>query len=196
VPSSQCPPLLLDTFDATLKAAKLDKHEGHGAYRTDQIAGNLLGVVPGSNVSSNNGGHWLDGTASRPAIYPQVVLLHIGTNDILQKVAPSVAAANLDQTLKTLTDARPNAKVFVSTIIPMQDAAKMPALKTYNQLLKDVVAKYKTAGKKVVLVDMYAQFVDASGNVRTGLYSDPVHPNRAGYDKIGDVFAAAVMANR
>ena len=184
----------IDTKPSPLQAANLTRHEGHGAFRTDQIAGNLLGVVNGTNVSSNNGGHWLDGTSAHPAVYPQIVLLHIGTNDILQKVAPATAAANLEKIIKTLTDTRPTAKVFVSTIIPMQDAPKMPALKAYNQLLKNVVTKYKNLGKKVVLVDMYAQFVDASGNVRTGLYSDPVHPNRTGYDKIGDTWSAAILA--
>ncbi|QOV90306.1 SGNH/GDSL hydrolase family protein [Humisphaera borealis] len=183
-----------DPFDSSLQAPKLTRHEGHGAFRTDQVAGNLLGVAPGSNVSSNNGGHWLDGTASHPAINPQIVLLHIGTNDILQKIAPATAAANLDSIIKTLTDARPTAKIFVSTIIPTLDATKMTALKQYNDLLKQVVAKYKALGKKVTLVDMYTQFVDATGAPRASLFSDSVHPTRAGYDKIGDAWSAAILA--
>ena len=59
-------------------------HEGHSGYRIDQIEGNLTGLVSSAPAfDTNNGGHWLDGgiAVGRAPIFPDLILLHIGTND-------------------------------------------------------------------------------------------------------------------
>jgi hypothetical protein len=180
---------------AMLKAAGEGFHEGHGGFRTDQILGNLTGVVDGTDVSSNNGGHWLDGTGSRPAVNPNIILLHVGTNDFLQRKSVAYAAGNLDQIVAKLTSLRPNAKLFVSNIIPMADATQNASVIAYNKQIKDVIVpKYKALGKKVYFVDQYKNFVDAAGKVVTSAFPDKVHPTRAGYDKIGDTWSKAILA--
>ena len=184
-----------DTYSTVLKAANQTAHEGHGGFRTDQILGNLLGLASGTNVSSNNGGHWLDGTATRSPIQPNVVLLMAGTNDVLQKRTAASAAANLDKIIKVLNTARPTAKVFVASIPPVVNSASFTAVvKEFNGLAKQLVARYAAAGKKVYFVDQYKNFVDPAGKALTTLYSDSVHPGRAGYDKMGDTWAAAILA--
>jgi len=68
---------------APLTASGQIRHEGHSGYRTDQIYNNLLG---NDATAGNNGGHWLDGGngTGRSAVSPNIVLLHIGTNDRTQ----------------------------------------------------------------------------------------------------------------
>lgn len=185
-----------DVYSTMLLNAHEEFHEGHGGFRTDQVLGNLTGIVNGSNVSSNNGGHWLDGTDAHPAVNPDVILLHIGTNDFLQGRSPASAAGNLDKIIAKLTTLRPSAKIFVSNIMPIANPGQNASVKAYNQLVENtVVPKYQAMGKSVVFVNQYANFVDAQGKLVANLLSkDGVHPVRAGYDKIGDTWAAAVLS--
>jgi lysophospholipase L1-like esterase len=182
-------------LEPSLVAANEAYYDGHSGYRTDQILGNLTGVVAGTTISSNNNGHWLDGNAQHAAVNPDVILLHVGTNDVLWKKSAAAIAANLDQIINKLTTLRPNAKLFVSTIIPITDPKYLPVVKAYNKLIEQVVVpKYKALGRKVYLVNQYANFVDAKGNVVTSLLSDGIHPTAAGYAKMGDTWAQAVLA--
>ena len=62
-------------------------HEGHSGYRIDQIEGDLTGLVSSDPAfDTSNGGHWLDGgiAVGRAPIFPDLILLHIGTNDASQ----------------------------------------------------------------------------------------------------------------
>src|SRR3954451_18177222 len=119
----------------TLTANGQDHHDGHNGYRIDQVAADLDGVAGGSD---DLGGHWLTGTAARPPLYPDVVLVHLGTNDLLQRFDPtdvfdddepldeaperqrfvSSAVNRLDGLIIKLLRLRPGATVFVATIIP------------------------------------------------------------------------------
>ena len=73
---------------ATLTAAGQVNNEGHNGYRIDQITNNL---DASDGTGGNNGGYWLagGGGTGRAAPDPDDILLHIGTNDILQHYDPS-----------------------------------------------------------------------------------------------------------
>jgi lysophospholipase L1-like esterase len=183
-----------DTTSSALRIAGETQHEGHGGFRTDQILGNLTGVAIGTPVSSNNGGHWLDGTATHPPVDPDIVLLMAGTNDMLQHRTVALTADNLSKIIDTLTTFRPRAKVFVSTILPIADPAINPSVMAYNKLIREqIVPRFLAMGRNVVLVDQYRNFVDSSGAVMTAMFPDTVHPTRAGYEKMGDTWAQAIL---
>src|SRR6187402_3283220 len=71
-------------------------HEGHPGWRIDQIDANI--------------GGWLRNTT------PRTVLLHIGTNDILQNYNVAGAPGRLSTLLDHLKTAAPSADVFVATL--------------------------------------------------------------------------------
>src|SRR5215212_886022 len=73
-------------------------HEGHPGWRIDQIDANISG--------------WLGSTS------PRSVLLHIGTNDVLQNYNLGGAPNRLSTLIDRITAAAPSADVFVATIIP------------------------------------------------------------------------------
>ncbi|WP_433219648.1 GDSL-type esterase/lipase family protein [Dactylosporangium sp. CS-047395] len=127
-------------------------NEGHSGWRIDEIAAQVDG--------------WL-------ATYqPDVVLLHIGTNDMNQNyqvgTAPQRLAALVD---KILAD-RPAAQVLVAKIVPALDASIQARINTFNAAVPGVLA-----GKARTRV------VDLSGLASSDL-NDTLHPNDTGYARM------------
>jgi lysophospholipase L1-like esterase len=134
-------------------------NEGHPGWRTDQISQKVVG--------------WLEATR------PQIILLHIGTNDILQGYSPEVAAARLQYLLDQITTTEPNADVIVAQIIPLGKPLLDIKVAAYNRYIPLMVHQMAARGKHVLCIDMY-NVVPASDLV------DGIHPNVTGY---------ALMAN-
>jgi len=181
-----------DRDSRLLEAAGEAWHEGHGGYWIHQITENLEGVGSDTNTPGNDGGHWLDGTASHPAIFPNVILLMAGTNDINSNHEGSAPAA-MTALLGALTTDRPNSVVFVSTVIPLADPTKNVKVQAFNNELRTVIVpEFQAQGAHVVLVDQYSNFINANGSVEASDLLDGVHPDRAGYDRMGDTWYAAI----
>src|SRR3954470_2048865 len=142
-------------------------HEGHPGWRIDQIDANITG--------------WLGSTT------PRTVLLHIGTNDILQNYNVSSAPSRLSTLVDHITAAAPAADVFVATIIPLASAGQGAAARTFNAALPGIVQSKVNSGKRVHLVDMHAALT-------TGDLIDGIHPTAGGYDKMAAVWYAAARA--
>jgi len=185
---------MTDTHSSFLRGVGELAHEGHGGFRLDQIAANFDGLGTGTPVSPTNGGHWIDGLAGRrAALNPDVILLHAGTNDVLQKVSADMMAKKMDALLAKIIAARPKAKLFVAGIIPINEPVQNKVVVAYNTLLRTVVIpKYQKLGKPVTFVDQYKNFVDATGKVIAARLPDKVHPTRAGYDAIADTWYQAL----
>ena len=169
-----------------LAAGGQTHHEGHSGYRTDQIYNNLLG---NDGTAGNNGGHWLDGGngTGRSAISPNIVLLHIGTNDRTQGESIPTMANKLAILLNMLATNQPTAKVFVASAIPRTDNATYEAdQQVYNALIPGLVAAMGTN----------FHFVDMHGVVPPTQLADGVHPTQAGYDAMGDAWFDALQGQQ
>ena len=142
-------------------------HQGHPGWRIDQIDANING--------------WLGSTN------PRTVLLHIGTNDILQNYNVSSAPNRLSTLIDHITAAAPNADVFVATIIPLSNSGQESAGRTFNAAIPGIVQSKVNAGKKVRLVDMHAALT-------TGDLIDGIHPTAGGYDKMAATWYAALRS--
>lgn len=142
-------------------------HQGHPGWRIDQIDANIVG--------------WL-GTTS-----PRTVLLHIGTNDVLQNYNVSSAPARLSTLIDHITSAAPAADVFVATIIPLASAGQEAAARTFNSAVPGIVQSKVNSGKRVHLVDMHAALTTAD-------LIDGVHPTAGGYDKMAATWYTALRS--
>jgi len=142
-------------------------HEGHSGWRIDQIDANIVS--------------WLRNTT------PHTVLLHIGTNDILQNVDVANAPNRLSGLIDHITATAPTAEVFVATIIPLANSGQEQAVQRYNAAIPGIVQGKVAAGKHVHLVDMHSALTAAD-------LVDGVHPTAAGYDKMATVWFTALRS--
>ena len=142
-------------------------HEGHPGWRIDQIDANIVS--------------WLNSTN------PRTVLLHIGTNDVLQNFDLANAPARLSALVDKITATAPNADVFVATIIPLTNASQEAAGRAFNATIPGMVQSKANAGKRVRLVDMHAALTTAD-------LIDGVHPTATGYDKMAATWYNALRS--
>lgn len=143
-------------------------NEGHSGWTIDQVAS----LVPSPALSAN----------------PDIILLHIGTNDMYSMTQPvSQAPQRLGSLIDKIVAADPHAFLVVAQITPLANSTWEMQVETYNAALPAIVQPRIAAGKHVALVDMHTGFVTA-----TMLSSDGVHPNETGYNHMGDVWYAEI----
>ena len=140
-------------------------HEGHSGWRIDEI--------------SNKINSWMD------TYKPQIVLLHIGTNDISQKYDLNNAPARLGDLVDKICAKLPSGgKLYVAKIIPISYADAT----SYNNQITSIVQNKKNQGKPVFMVDMYSALTLSD-------LADGVHPNANGYGKMADVWFNAIKGD-
>jgi lysophospholipase L1-like esterase len=195
-------------------------HDGHPGYRIDQDAADLDGLA---HAYDDTGGYWLTGVAGgRLPIFPDVTVIHLGTNDVVQrydagttyptgdgKVDYTDAAqratfvAHLTARLQSLVDKvhalRPGCRIVLSTILPIGLANEGQVTIDYNDAIASLVAAERAAGARIVLADAWSAFAtetpDGQVVVSPALMSqDTVHPTPLGYAAMARVYADAVEA--
>lgn len=142
------------------------EHEGHSGWRIDQIDANI-----------NN---WMTNYT------PKIVLLHIGTNDVLQNYNVSTAPSRLSALIDKICAKLPaGGKLYVAKIIPLSNSGQNQNVINFNNQIPGIVQSKVSQGKPVYLVDMYSA-------LKTSDLIDGVHPTRNGYDKMADVWFSAI----
>ncbi len=131
--------------------------------------------------------------ASIAANQPNIILLHIGTNDFECGDTTRPTPASLAALVDKITADAPNALLVVAQIIPINvsDAAIQSTLATYNAAIPAMVSQRAQAGKHIAYVDMNGAF-KANLSYATQYYSDMVHPNDTGYDIMGGIWYQAI----
>jgi lysophospholipase L1-like esterase len=142
-------------------------HEGHPGWRIDQIDANITGWLRTYN--------------------PRSVLLHIGTNDVLQNYNLPGAPGRLSALIDHITAAAPAADVFVAQLIPIGWASGDAAVRTFNNALPGIVQSKVNSGKHVHLVNLHSALTAAD-------LTDGVHPTAGGYDKMAAVWYGALRS--
>ncbi|SCL72085.1 RICIN domain-containing protein [Micromonospora chersina] len=142
-------------------------HEGHPGWRIDQIDANIVG--------------WLN------TYQPHTVLLHIGTNDILQNYNVAGAPNRLSALIDHITSTAPGAEVFVAQLTPLANSGQESAVRGFNAAIPGIVQSKVNAGRHVHLVDMHTA-------VTTADLIDGIHPTANGYDRMAAVWYSALQA--
>ncbi|GAB1640660.1 SGNH/GDSL hydrolase family protein [Krasilnikovia sp. MM14-A1259] len=129
------------------------ENEGHPGWTIGQIAAQA--------------DQWL------AAYRPDVVLLQIGTNDMVRRVDVPGAPARLSALIDQIRAARPGAQVFVARIPSAKIAGYQQRISAFNAAVPGVVAR---KGPRVHLVDQ-----SSIGGIDL---RDSVHPHDFGYAKM------------
>ena len=149
-------------------------HEGHGGWRLD-------GTYGGNGIFEKLP-TWFSTIES-----PDVILLHLGTNDsgadTLNNMARTTAL------LDRLFALQPSAHVIATTILWRGDATRYARIQTYNSNLTNVVAAQAAKGQKITILDMHTAVGDNTGYFNTDL----LHPNAVGYDVMANAWFGAIQ---
>ena len=142
-------------------------NEGHLGYSADQIRDDVTG--------------WL---ASNPA---DIVLLHIGTNDIQsgQNVSEIVAEVGgiLDNIYQWGVNNNRTVTVILARIILSDNSTLNSATMAYNDELQTMASTRIANGSRLIMVDMEHALI-----YPTDLGLDGIHPTETGYGKMSAVW--------
>ena len=145
-------------------------HEGHSGWTTGMILENIDNYMA--------------------AATPDIVMMHLGTNDIAQEVVDQ-APANLRSLIDHITAALPeDGKLYVAKIIPMGGIGNPDSI-NYNTIIEAAVTEKQNEGLPVFLVDAYSIWPSGSSYY----ISDWTHPNQQGYDALGDFWFDVIEAD-
>ncbi|HIH03371.1 MAG TPA: hypothetical protein HA263_05825 [Methanoregulaceae archaeon] len=143
-------------------------NEGHAAYTSAQV----LAELPA----------WLE--AYPP---PQVALVHLGTNDVLESVPASQTAADLAAIIGVLRARNPSMAILVAQIIPTSVGSTNTAIEALNREIAGLAA-LSTDQSPVVIVDQYTGF-DPDADLQTG----GAHPATSGEKKMAARWEGALF---
>jgi lysophospholipase L1-like esterase len=152
-------------FDGLPRYTNFDlDHEGHWGYTADEVLANI------------------DAWA---AARPDVVLLHLGTNDILAEQPNEQTIEEIGQVIDALRAANPSVRIVLAQIIPSQFFMP-PGQQDLNLRLAALAAAKTTPQSPIVIVNQSTGFSEF-----TDTY-DGVHPNESGEKKMAERWMGAL----
>ncbi|HUF97605.1 MAG TPA: Calx-beta domain-containing protein [Ilumatobacter sp.] len=152
--------------------------EGHAGWRADEIAN--------GNSAQPQIGNLADWMASGQ---PDVVLIHLGTNDLAQGQSDQTTIDDLASVIDTLRAANPNIKVLLAQIIPFTATVDDHDITLgFNALVPGLAASKTTATSPVVAVDHHTGYLPSWN-------PDRVHPSETGQQFIASGWYQALVAN-
>ncbi len=143
-------------------------HEGHWGWRADEVLTKI------------------DGWAEQAT--PDIVLVHLGSNDILQNQKNEDTVEELRQIIIALRKHNPRIEIFLAQLIPIADKTANMRIQELNGLLPDMARSITTDDSPVHMVNQYEGF-----DAFEGTY-DRIHPNDSGIEKMAQKWYKALAA--
>jgi hypothetical protein len=142
------------------------QHEGHSGWQNSNFQPTVGGFV---------------------AKYgPDVIVLHIGTNDIRSNVDADTAITRLRDVLARIYAAKSNTHVVLAKIVRM-NIGRDAVWQRYNSQVPGVVRELQAQGRRISLADLSASLTRAD-------LPDGVHPTDLGHRKMANAFYRPVLA--
>ena len=140
-------------------------HEGHWGWRADEI---LNGKSGSAKLSD-----WLQG------YMPDIVLLHLGTNDLIQGQGVNSTLEDLRQVVGVIRAKNPKVIVLLAKLIPSNtNTTWKAAIEAFNVLVPALAVELHRIESPVLLVDQFSGYNSYLDN------HDGLHPNALGEEKM------------
>lgn len=144
------------------------QHEGRAGWRVDQIDASITGWITTHQ--------------------PDVVLLHIGTNDLLQAQTAASTLTELQSVINKIYAAKSNTTVVLAPIVSLwvgpESAWNSSSWQTYNNGIATIAQNFANAGRSIIHASAMRTALTASN---ADLH-DGVHPSDSGYTKMANVW--------
>lgn len=160
------------------------REAGYDVNLVGSTRSHYLGNAPNSDFDQDHEGHWgwqadevlaqIDRWAAEAK--PDIVLIHLGTNDILQGKSFDRTIADLRSLIQTMRQRNSNLKILLAQLIPSQGAEMLT--QQFNQQISVLARSLNSPSSPVILVDQLSGF-----NVIQDTY-DGLHPNESGEQKM------------
>ena len=162
-----------NTNDPRNPTVFIGRHEGYSANRADHF---LTGNGPNAGID-----------AMMAAQSPDVVLLHLGSNDMHQSQTQDSTVNEIENIISKILSANGNATILVANVIPWFGSSNNPNItddirRLGNQIISSVNAM---GNPNVIIADV------RSGFAASDMQQDLIHPNVDGENRIADAFAEA-----
>lgn len=178
------------------------QHDGWPGWRIDQIASNVK--------------HWLatSGPGGNKPAYPDFILLHISTNDVIQHFDPKYPHNNERESqfmsdmesrmaglVRELVALRPKAHLLVAQVLPLggwaphlKSARWNKEVRAFNLFVRTrLVPACRAKGELVSTVNQYANFSTRAGKPIWTHLPDKCHPDLYGYRLMARTWFKAIM---
>lgn len=146
-------------------------HEGHSGFRADELLAQLKTYL-----------------RDNP---PDVILLHIGTNDISENQSVSSTIVEIAEVLATINDFDSDIVTILSSVVPRR-GSKDGETTRLNRLIEDLVPEKQAAGYNLHYAGNNEAF-KANPDWEIEYLADTVHPNDLGYAVMAGVWFDAIL---
>jgi len=171
-----------------LTATGQTHHDGHSGYS----------ITNATDISGTPRSGIYEGVVSWHSSInpPDVILLLIGINDLNIGYKVDTAPERLDLLVTRLFGYYPNTRLLIASLPdadqnnPYRHSATnnlAAAVSNYNAGIVSIVASHRAMGQNITFVDIHAGLTLAD-------LGDGLHPSAAGYVKMGNIWADAVVA--
>ena len=143
-------------------------HEGHGGWIISPIDQSIAGFF--NSIAD-----------------PDVILLHIGTNDFGSNNDPTHAIDRLDSLITKMATLRPYAHIIVTNLMERGEPYNTTIQAQFNPYVQARVDAQAALGRRVTFLDMRSA-------VPLAEMPDQLHPGQAGYDHMADAWLPAIQA--
>ena len=147
-------------------------HEGHSGFRADELLAELGGYL-----------------RRNP---PNLILLHIGTNDISELQSPQSTADEIGQIVDEIRRFDADIVTILASVVPRRDG-KDRETSRLNSRIRTLVAAKQAAGYNLRYAAMNEAF-KRNSNWKNAYLDDNVHPNDTGYALMAGVWFDAITA--
>ena len=146
-------------------------HDGYSGYTTGQLADDMERILLSYS--------------------PDIVLLYIGTNDVLHPVPVTERIANVDRIVSSLRQKNPNVRIILALISPTADTFRNTnnGLDEYNSQLLSYAQRTTSIASPIVIVDMNTAWSPTMFSQEDG-----VHPNTEGDIQLAQRWANALIS--
>jgi len=152
-------------------------HEGYSGHGVEHFLGPLE-TNPGIEAIINNAN-------------PDVVLIHLGSNDMNRSQTVTSTIGELDQLFRRIWNINPDITIYVANVIPWFGSSNNPIISesifTLGVAIRNLVTN--VGSDRLQFVNVRAGFLESY------MSSDGIHPNSDGDSHIAQRFLSAINAN-